>query len=60
MEYSQIIAIMSRQYNSETRKQKLQSEVDILELGPFMRKHHISDQELALTQLTDRINIMAS
>ena len=43
MEYSQNIPIMRCHYNSETRKLQLQSDVDSLELGSFMRKHHIND-----------------
>ena len=60
MEYSQIIAIMRRHFNSVIRKIQLQSDVDSLELGFFMRKHHINDQELGLIKLIDRINVMAA
>ena len=59
MDYSHIIAIMRRHYNSETRKLQLQSEVDSLDLSSFMRKHQITDQSMGLAKLVDRINVLA-
>ena len=59
MEIYEITKIMSRHYNSETRKLQLQSEIDSRDLPSFMRKHQITDNSLGLTKLVDHINALA-
>ena len=59
IEYNQIISIMRRHYNSETRKLQLQSEMYSLELAAFMRKNQITDHTRCLEKLINRINDLA-
>jgi len=59
MEYSQIVGIMKRHYNSDTRKLQIQSEMDSLELGSFMRKRQYTDHAQALAKMIDHINALA-
>ena len=59
MPYEQIVAIMRRHYNSETRKLQLQSEMDSLDLASFMRKKQISDSSQGLMMIVNHINALA-
>ena len=56
MPFEPIAAEMYRDYNSETRKLRLQSEMDCLELTSFMRvKQHI-DFNIGLRRLVDHVS----
>ena len=46
MEIDEITKVMSRHYNSETRKLQLQSEMDSLDLSSFMHERQITDNSL--------------
>ena len=59
MNYSQIVAIMRRHYNSDTRKLHLQSEMYSIKLASFMDKNHITGHPTGLSRLIDRINAVA-
>ena len=56
MPYDQMISVMRRHYNSETRKLQLQSKMEGLDLGSFMQKNQIADYAQALVQMVDHMN----
>ena len=58
-EYTCIIEIMRRHYNSEARKLQLQSDVEDLELNSFMRKQQITDECKGLSMIINRIKALA-
>ena len=59
MTFDQILAIMTRHCNSETRKLQIQSEVDSLDLSAFMTKHQVSDYSDGITKIVNHINALA-
>ena len=59
MGIDEITKVMSRNYNFETRKLQLQSEMDTLDLPYFMPKHQTTDNSVGLTKLADHISTLA-
>ena len=59
MPFEQITNIMRRHYSSDTRKLKIQSEMDSLDLRSFMHKRQTPDLVTGLSQLVDHISALA-
>ena len=59
MPFDQIATHMRRHYNSDTRKLQLQSEMDSLDLGAFIRKHNLTENSVRLTKIVHHINALA-
>ena len=60
MEIHEIAKITSRHYNPETRKIQLQSEMDSLDIPPFVPKYQRAEYFLGLTKLIDYVNALAA
>ena len=60
MPFKEIVSRMHPHYNSETRKLQLQSEMDSLDLGEFMKKRSMTDVSESLIKIYDNINALAS
>ena len=59
MLFEQIVEMIRRHYSPDTRKLKIQSEMDSLDFPSFMRKHNIVDNPQGLSNLVERINALA-
>ena len=59
MPFYQIVNVVRRHFNSDTRKQQLQFEIDSLFFFPFIRKHSITDPSVGLTRIMNHINALA-
>ena len=60
MPFNEIVSKMHRHYNSETRKLQLQSEMDSLDIGEFMKKRSMTDVSEGLIEICGHINALAS
>ena len=58
--FNEIVSRMHRHYNSETRKLQLESEMDSLDLGEFLKKRSMADVSEGLIKIRDHINALAS
>ena len=59
MPFEQITSIMRHNFNSESRKLTLKTDIDSLNLYTFMKKADLRDYSQSLSKLVDRINALA-
>ena len=59
MPFDQITSQKRRYFNSESRKLRLQSDMDSLNLSSFMNKHNVSDYSQGLAKRVNHINALA-